>query len=178
MNFKLTTTQRNMLSVAAQREDRCIEPSPDLRGSAARAFATKLIDAGLAREIRAKDGMPSWRHDTDADRNYSLKLTSSGIKIASNKADVIQPSTNVRSNSTPATPREHSKLSQVMLMLSQEGGRTIEEVSKAMGWLPHTTRATLTGLRKRGIQIIRLTREGERGSSYRIEPSPETKLAA
>jgi len=178
MNFKLTTTQRNMLSVAAQREDRCIEPSPDLRGSAARTFATKLIEAGLAREFRAKDGMPVWRHDKDGDRSYSLKLTSSGIKIASNKADVIQPSTNVRSNSTPATPREHSKLSQVMLMLSQEGGRTIEEVSKAMGWLPHTTRATLTGLRKRGIQIIRLTREGERGSSYRIESSPRTSMAA
>ena len=178
MNFKLTTTQRNMLSVAAQREDRCIEPSPDLRGSVARAIATELIEAGLAREIRAKDGMRVWRHDKDGDRNYSLKLTASGIKIASNKADVIQSSTNVRTNSTSTPPREFSKLSQVMLMLSQEGGSTIEEVSKAMGWLPHTTRATLTGLRKRGIQIIRLAREGERGSSYRIEPSPETKLAA
>ena len=65
-----------------------------------------------------------------------------------------------------------------MLMLSQECGITIDEISKAMGWLPHTTRATLTGLRKRGVQIIRLTREGERGSSYRIEPSSETELAA
>ena len=178
MNFKLTTTQRNMLSVASQREDRCVETSPELRGSAARAFATKVIDAGLAREIRAKDGMPVWRHEKDVDRNYSLKLTASGIKIGLSEADVIQPSTNVRSNSTSAPPREHSKLSHVMLMLSQECGITVEEISKAMGWLPHTTRATLTGLRKRGIRIIRLTREGERGSSYRIEPSPETKLAA
>ena len=178
MNFKLTTTQRNMLCVAAQREDRCIESSPDLRGSAARAFATKLIDAGLAREIRAKDGMPVWRHDKDVDRNYSLKLTASGIKIAVSEADVIQSSTNVRSNSTSPPPREHSKVSQVIRMLWQECGITVQEISNAMGWLPHTTRATLTGLRKRGIQIIRLTREGERGSSYRIEPSHETKLAA
>jgi hypothetical protein len=178
MNFKLTTTQRNMLCVAAQREDRCIEPSPDLRGSVARAFATKLIDAGLAREIRAKDGMRVWRHDKDGDRNYSLKLTASGIKNGLSEADVIQSSTNVRSNSTSASPREFSKLSQVVLMLSKEGGSTIEEVSKAMDWLPHTTRATLTGLRKRGIRIIRLTREGERGSSYRIESSPGTSMAA
>ena len=140
MNFKLTTTQRNMLCVAAQREDRCIEPSPDLRGSVARAFATKLIDAGLAREIRAKDGMRVWRHDKDGDRNYSLKLTASGIKNGLSEADVIQSSTNVRSNSTSASPREFSKLSQVVLMLSKEGGSTIAEVSKAMDWLPHTTR--------------------------------------
>jgi hypothetical protein len=39
------------------------------------------------------------------------------------------------------SPRESSKLSQVMLMLSQESGVTVQEISKAMGWLPHTTRA-------------------------------------
>lgn len=178
MNFKLTTTQRNMLSVAAQREDRCIETFPELRGSAARAFATKLIDAGLVREIRSKDGLPVWRQDKDAGRGYSLKLTASGMKIASENADTIQPDSDTRSNFKSSPPREHSKLSQVMLMLSTEGGSTVEEVSKAMDWLPHTTRATLTGLRKRGIRIIRLTREGERGSSYRIEPSPETSLTA
>ena len=178
MNFKLTTTQRNMLSVAAQREDRCIGSSSDLRGTAARTFATKLIDAGFAREVRAKDGMPVWRHNKDTGHNYSLKLTASGIKIALNEVYIIQPSTSVRFNSISSPPREHSKLSQVMLMLSQECGITIDEISKAMGWLPHTTRATLTGLRKRGIQIIRLTREGERSSSYRIEPSPGTSMAA
>ena len=178
MNFKLTITQRNMLSVAAQRADRCVEPSPELRGSAARAFATKLIDAGLVREIRLKDGLPVWRHDKDAGQNYCLKLTALGVKIASENADTIQPDANTRSNFKSSPPREHSKLSQVMLMLSQEGGSTVEEVSNAMGWLPHTTRATLTGLRKRGIQIIRLTHEGERSSFYRIEPSPGTSMAA
>jgi hypothetical protein len=178
MNFKLTTTQRNMLFVAAQREDRCIGSSADLRGSAARTFVTKLMDAGFAREIRAKDGMPVWRHNKDTGHNYSLKLTASGIKIALNEFNIMQPSTSVRFNSTLSPPREHSKLSQVILMLSQECGITIDEISKSTGWLPHTTRATLTGLRKRGIQIIRLTREGERGSSYRIAPSSETELAA
>ena len=100
MNFKLTTTQRNVLSFAAQRQDRCIIPTPDLRGSAARALATKLIDAGLAREIRTKDGMPVWRHDKDAGRNDSLKLTASGIKITLNDALAIDPSESIRSNGT------------------------------------------------------------------------------
>ena len=178
MNFKLTTTQRNMLSVAAQREDRCLKPSPDLKGASARKFATALIDAGLAREIRAKDGMPAWRHDKETGHNYSLKLTASGIKMASNDAGFIEALQAIRRKPASCLPREHSKLSQVMLMLSQDCGITVAAISKTMGWLPHTTRATLTGLRKRGIHIVRLTREGERGSSYRIEPSPETNLAA
>jgi len=75
MNIKFTTPQRNMLCVAAQREDRCLEPNGDLKGSAARAFATKLIDAGMAREVRTKDGLPVWRADKTSGHNYSLKLT-------------------------------------------------------------------------------------------------------
>jgi hypothetical protein len=178
MNFKLTTTQRNVLSVAEQREDRCIESFTDFRGSAARKFSTKLIDAGLAREIRAKDGMPVWRHNKDTGRDYSLKLTALGIRIAAEEQRSIERPANNSPRPASISPRESSKLSQVMLMLSRESGITVQEISKAMGWLPHTTRATLTGLRKRGVHIIRLTREGERSSSYRIEPSPETRQVA
>jgi Protein of unknown function (DUF3489) len=177
-NFKFTPTQRNVLSVSAQREDRCIELSPGLRGSAARVFAAKLIDAGLAREMRTKDGLPVWRRDQDTSRDYSLKLTALGIRIvAEEQRSVERPANNSPKPASPS-PRESSKLSQVMLMLSQESGVTVQEISKAMGCFAHTTRATLTGLRKRGVHIIRLTREGERSSSYRIEPYPETRQAA
>jgi hypothetical protein len=39
-------------------ENRYLEISSDLKDAAAHAFATKLIDAGLAGEIRTKDGRP------------------------------------------------------------------------------------------------------------------------
>ena len=71
-DFKCTPTQRNMLAVAAQRKDRCIELSPELRGNAARTFTAKLIDAGFAREMRTKDGLPVWRRDKDTSQEYSL----------------------------------------------------------------------------------------------------------
>ena len=177
-NLKLAATQRNMLFVAAEREDRCIELSPGLRGSAARVFAAKLIDAGLAREMRTKDGLPVWRRDQDTSRDYSLKLTASGIRIVAEEPRSVERPANNSPRPASPSPRESSKLSQVMLMLSQESGVTVQEISEAMGWLAHTTRATLTGLRKRGVHIIRLTREGERSSSYRIEASPETRQAA
>jgi hypothetical protein len=53
-------------------------------------------------------------------------------------------------------------------MLRAIEGATIIELSEAMGWLPHTTRAVLTGLRKRGY-VLTLNRSDEpRGWAYRI----------
>ena len=178
MNIKFTTPQRNMLCVAAQREDRCLEPTGDLKGSAARAFATKLIDAGLVRGIRAKDGLPVWRTDKTLGHNYSLKLTATGIKAAAEQQDTNRFSSSALPLDPLPTPKETSKLSKLILMLSQDGGITVDEISKAMGWLPHTTRAALTGLRKRGVNIVRAKILGKRGSCYRIEPSCEVNRAA
>ncbi len=178
MNIKFTTTQRNMLCVAAQRVDRCLGPSVDLKGSAARVFATKLIDAGLAREIRAKDEFPVWRMDKTARQNYSLKLTASGIKAAAEKQKVDGPISEAGSTHSHPLPKEASKLSKVILMLSQDESITVQEISKAMGWLPHTTRAALTGLRKRGVKIVKNKIDGKGSSSYRIEHSSEVNLAA
>ena len=53
-------------------------------------------------------------------------------------------------------------------MLSATEGATIAELSEAMGWLPHTTRAVLTGLRKRGYALTLDRSEARRGSAYRI----------
>jgi DNA invertase Pin-like site-specific DNA recombinase len=50
-----------------------------------------------------------------------------------------------------ASPRPGSKLAQVIGLLQREGGAALAELNSATGWLPHTTRAALTGLRKRGI---------------------------
>jgi hypothetical protein len=177
MNIKFNPTQCNRLSVAMQREDRCFEAPVGWKASAAQAFAVKLIDAGYAREIRTKGGLPVWRRDKEADQDYSLKLTALGVKIAKERAGSTEASANTRSKNASPAHRESSKLSKVIAMLSEEGA-TIEEISKAMGWLEHTTRAVLTGLRKRGFNIIREAREGESRSGYRIEALAQTNQAA
>ena len=48
--------------------------------------------------------------------------------------------------------------------------RLLAELVAATGWLPHTTRAALTGLRKRGY-AVGIDRAKVRGSVYRIEPT-------
>jgi Protein of unknown function (DUF3489) len=46
------------------------------------------------------------------------------------------------------------------------------------GWLPHTTRAALTGLRKRGYEIARIRPDHGEQSVYRVVHAPVQSLAA
>jgi hypothetical protein len=48
---------------------------------------------------------------------------------------------------------------------------TLAELVANTGWLPHTARAALTGLRKRGYAVVIDRADKARGSVYRIEPS-------
>jgi hypothetical protein len=59
----------------------------------------------------------------------------------------------------------------VIDMLSRDHGATIGELIAATNWLPHTTRAALTGLKKRGYEIERS--RSDRVTRYRVaDPAP------
>jgi hypothetical protein len=64
-------------------------------------------------------------------------------------------------------PRAGSKLADVLARLSAENGATIGELMTATGWLEHTTRAALTGLRRRGYALSLARRERDGASVYR-----------
>jgi Protein of unknown function (DUF3489) len=65
-------------------------------------------------------------------------------------------------------PRPTSKLARVLDMLAADAGATIGDLTAATGWLEHTTRAALTGLRHRGYELSRTRKEGDVASVYRI----------
>lgn len=67
----------------------------------------------------------------------------------------------------PAAP---SKIGKVIVLLKREEGATLDEMVQATAWLPHTTRAALTGLKKKGYTIERSQRAG--AGVYRITTSP------
>jgi Protein of unknown function (DUF3489) len=69
-------------------------------------------------------------------------------------------------------PRDGSKLALVIEHLQRADGATIIDLTQATGWLPHTARAALTGLRKRGYAVIR-ERIGAGDSVYRISDGPD-----
>ena len=192
MSIKLSDTQLVMLSAAAQRDERSLAAPEKLKGSAADKVAMKLIAAGFVKEVKAKAGMPVWRRDEQNAQSYALKLTDAGLNAiavtadddATPTADEERPRKDVDQSPTfsqpartaagassapsaqalalPRAPRVGTKLAQAIEMLRTTEGATIAELSEAMGWLAHTTRAVLTGLRKRGY-AVRLDRSDGAG---------------
>src|SRR5271165_2728119 len=196
MSIKLNDAQLVLLSAASQRDDHClVRPAGPKRAQAQRAVA-KLLEAGLLKEIRAKAGAPIWRRDDESGQTYALKLTAAGAKaIAVDAATASESMGEQRANhpisvnpkpepvsdpagrpnsnvaSTPTSPRGGTKIAQVIELLQRGDGASLAELVAATGWLPHTTRAALTGLRKRGyaLELIGPTRCEDRsiGSSRR-----------
>ena len=58
-------------------------------------------------------------------------------------------------------PRKGSKQAKLVGMLSRKTGVTVAKASETLGWQPHTTQATFTGLKKRGYIIERKDRKGK-----------------
>jgi hypothetical protein len=59
----------------------------------------------------------------------------------------------------------------LIAMLERSEGAEIDEMVAATNWLPHTTRAALAGMRKRGYGIERL-RGGNGKTTHRIVSAP------
>lgn len=64
-----------------------------------------------------------------------------------------------------------SKPQQILDLLNRDCGATLAELAILANWLPHSTRAYLTGLRKKGHVIDSEKVDGVR--RYRISLSPE-----
>jgi transcription initiation factor IIE alpha subunit len=69
-------------------------------------------------------------------------------------------------------PKDQSKSAAVIALLNRGKGASVDEICKATKWQKHSTRAFLTGLRKKGLIIIREQR-GEEGTVYRITQTPD-----
>ena len=63
MSIKLSDTQLAMLSAAAHRDDCSLTLPEKLKVGTAHKVAMKLIATGLAKEVKAKAGIPVWRRD-------------------------------------------------------------------------------------------------------------------
>ena len=70
--------------------------------------------------------------------------------------------------SQAVAPRAGTKISEVVAALETDAGATIDEIVASTGWLPHTARAALTGLRKRGYAIASDRSDRAGGTVYRI----------
>jgi len=56
-----------------------------------------------------------------------------------------------------------TKIATVLELLARPDGAPVSDIIAATGWLPHTIRAAITGLRKKGHRIQRFKRAGKTG---------------
>lgn len=59
----------------------------------------------------------------------------------------------------PTSVKGPTKTTAVLALLRRDQGATLTELVEATGWQPQTTRAVLTGLRKKGHAIERRKRD-------------------
>lgn len=168
--IRLSDTQRILLSCASQRSNGSLLPLPPVirpGGGTARAMAA-LMRHGFAHE--RETGEPAATHRVDGDIHYGVFLTTAGAAAIG-----VEPEDRGAVNAvavavagSPAAPatRPHSKTATIITLLARAQGATAAELIEATGWLPHTTRAALTCIRKKGHAIDRGKREGV--TCYRI----------
>ncbi len=183
--MSLTDTQLVPLSSASQREDHLVTLPPNLKGGAARKVVEKLLSLALVQEVLTTRDQPAWRTD-EGGRPVGLKVTRAGLKalgIEPANADEVDASdgapkkrtrdfagkpTRRAARASDPKPRAGSKQALVISLLSRAKGATLDQLVEATGWLPHTTRAALTGLRKKGHPLAK-SKNASGQTIYRIE---------
>jgi hypothetical protein len=196
MSINLSHTQLALLGAASQRDDQYLAPPTGPRLGPVKRAAGKLLTEGLVQEVRARKDAPVW-HDK-ANEAFALKLTAAGLKAIARGADEQQETAGqisssdavesdarpggigardagarveaIRECAGPLVPRAGTKIRNVIEMLGQNSGATIDEIIALTGWLPHTSRAALTGLRKRGYALVSDRFDRTRSRVYRNAP--------
>jgi Protein of unknown function (DUF3489) len=146
---------------------------------AGRAFLLKVTVAGLKFTAVSKDntmpeesvGAARGEDGSNAEGAANPALAEIGATTGIVATAPGSPAPNGTSTPVSSTARQGTKIARVIELLQRDQGATLESLIVATGWLPHTARAALTGLRHRGYDV-RLDR-GEKGraSVYRVDAS-------
>jgi hypothetical protein len=169
---RLNDLQLILLSSAAAREDGSLLPPPDSVGDRSPAIdkaIKSLLRRKLAEEMEVTINALAWRQDGDL--LFGVAITDAGraaIGVSDDTAEADEDAApSPDADTVPTEPaREQTKAALVLEMLQRPEGATLDALVEATGWLPHTTRAALTGLRKKGHTVTSEKVDGIR--HYRI----------
>jgi hypothetical protein len=177
--MQLNDTHLVLLSAAAQREDRLLARPEKLGAKAIDKLAARFEAAGLVEAIAVTAQQPHWRTGPDGEA-IGLGLTRAGYDaLGIEREDVGQDGaatvTGEAAERLPDLGRQRvTKRALLIGMLHREEGASVEAIMAATGWLPHSTRAALTGLRKAGHSITRSKDDAGRSVYRVIDPGPAT----
>jgi hypothetical protein len=135
-------------------------------------FALKITKAGReAIGVEDEEDAASSPPSPAAPKSKKGATKSAGAKSptkapAARARTAAQQKAGGSADSSPGQLRAGSKQAIVVDPMVRPKGATLDELIAATDWLPHTTRAALTGLRKRGYAIER-TRGEDKITRYR-----------
>lgn len=160
---ELTDLQLILLSTAFAREDGHLYPlavSIADKGDHLTTAIASLLKRKLVEQAEVSDIAKLWMEQEDGHTGLVLTDKARALIDGRGEGDVhgVTPPRSV--------PCTGSKREMVLTLLGREEGAAAAELIDATGWLPHTMRAALTGLRKKGHVIER----GRRGdlNVYRV----------
>lgn len=179
----LEDLQLILLTAAAKTEGGSILPAPahiaqyDIH---IREAVGLLLDRGLAEEVNVDEPEMSYRADDEnmfgaviseagretaaisgpAPDHPEMKQNRRGGKLVTQSTAAPPPP------AAPIAKAPGGKQAKVIQMLNRKQGASLDQIMEATGWLAHSARAVLSGLRKKGHTIGRTTTP--KGSVYRI----------
>lgn len=191
---KPTKMQTAVLAAASERPDAAITLSPTLKGAAARAFVAALVDRGYASKTKGSGAMSMEGASGDDGSLHRLVITdigrqaighepvsATGMVTAAGLAGptVLAPPTAGPADDGIVAPlgatdaSKVTKQSRILDLLARPNGASLDELTAATGWLPHTVRAALVRLRQKGRSIAREQGQ-DKVSRYRLTPTSAT----
>ncbi len=137
----------------------------------------KMIEHGWLQEVEAnlRRNEPLWRETGDG-HGTTLAVTEAGLLAVGIEPVVVKTVVAIRKHSAtalapkPPTQRAGTKQAMLIAMLQAPEGATMDEITTATGWLPHTARGAMSGAlgKKLGL-VVTSAKDGARGRVYRIQ---------
>jgi len=158
---RLNDLQLVLLSHAAKSDAGTLFPLPAsvTDDERTRRDLATLLKRGLVAECAHAGSGPAWREGDDGRMGLVLTGTGrtaiglgedSGAETAA--TDVATAA--MASDARPPAPAV-TRCDLILGLLTRAGGATLTDMTAATGWLPHSARAFLTGLRKQGHAVSR-----------------------
>jgi hypothetical protein len=162
----LSDIQTILLISAAGRDNGSLLPLPaSLKPSGGTTKALiSLVRKGFAEERVTDTPAMAYRHEDDVSFGAFITLAG-GAAVALDPDQLASGPLQVAPAPAPApvlktAPKAPTKIAVLISLMERPAGATLVDLTAATGWLPHTARAALTGIRKKGRNIIRGKREG------------------
>jgi hypothetical protein len=177
----LTDTQLILLSAASQRDDLLLARPATMNPRAADAAMVAVVRRGLAEEVATVRDQPHWHLD-EGRGPIGYRISASGLAalglLPDDGSAALEPHPDDEPRPTEliASPRSGTKPALILARIARPAGATIDDLTRATGWLPHSVRAAISALRKGGTGIIRTL--DDCGTVYRLDASDRLNASA